>query len=133
MGQMRVQSSLPEPSWALLSQWGALILVLVLVRWLQGLQLSSGGVDLSGAQVSPLVIGLSAALGRPYDITITSDVISFHGDTFTPPSDWLGFKGTVCVFKNVRQHLSDSLAGSDVCVWSPLSSCAGALWEEKNL
>lgn len=75
MGQVRVQSSLPEPSWALLFQWGALILVLVLVRWLQGLQLSSGGVDLSGAQVSPLVIGLSAALGRPYDITITSDVL----------------------------------------------------------
>lgn len=88
---MRVQSSLPEPSWALLSQWGALILV----RCLQGLQLSSGGVDLSGAQVSPLVIGLSAALRRPYDITITSDVISLHGDTSTPPSDWLGFKGTV--------------------------------------
>lgn len=69
MGQVRVQSSLSEPSWALLSQWGALILVLVLVHWLQGLQLSCGGVDLSGAQVSPLVIGLSAALCRPCDIT----------------------------------------------------------------
>lgn len=83
MGQVRVQSSLSEPSWTLLSQWGALILV----GWLQGLQLSSGGVDLSGAQVSPLVIGLSAALCRPFDITITADVISFHGDTSTPPSD----------------------------------------------
>lgn len=58
--QVRVESRLPQTCWTLLCRRGTL--VQVLVPRLEGLQLSSGGVDLSGAQVSPLLIRVSAYL-----------------------------------------------------------------------
>lgn len=83
--QVRIQSRLPQTcrpplpnGGALLPRGGALlfwrralVLVLVLVRRLEGLQLSGGGVDLFGAQVSPLLIGVSAHLQRTDRVRFT--------------------------------------------------------------